>query len=180
MMLALRGGGGRRRVEWIKNFFRCWERGVGGGCCSFRPPYLFFNLKKCKKEHARTSTDFFKPVCHQVVTLPSTMNYIRHESFVFHVFRVSVWHPKLAKHFFLLWTIIWLYETFDIIFLSQQLKFQPIRNHDEMIRHTAVWIARARMTKYGHAISRQKNNFPVERNVCFDTFWKSTEVFSVK
>ena len=73
-----------------------------------------------------------------------------------------------------------MYETIEIIFPCQQLKFQPKGNHDQITRHTAVQIARAQMIKYGHAVNRQKINFPAERNVCFDTFQKSIEVFSTK
>ena len=103
-------------------------------------------------------------------------NYELHSAWVFHV---SVSGFRVGEGFFLLWIFIWVYETTEIIFPRQQLKFQPIRNHDQITCNTAVWTAFPQMIKYGRAISQQKINFPAQCNVCFDTFWKSIEVFSI-
>ena len=111
---------------------------------------------------------------------PNHNNELHSPCFVFHMFRVSVSTFQVGQAlFFALNIYLSLRDNWDYLSLAT-IKFQPIRNHDQITRHTAVWIARAQMTKYGHAISRQKINFSAERNACFDTFRKSMEVFSAK
>ena len=81
------GGGGLNEFK----IFLDVVRGEGRGLLQFqRSPIYFFYLTKRNKQRARISTNLFKLLCQQAVTLTLTTSYTRRECFVFHVFVVSV------------------------------------------------------------------------------------------
>ena len=172
---------GKGRYNESKIFLDVVRGGRRGDCCSFRRPLsIFFTLQNATNRVQEFPVIFSSLSVSKRSAQPQQRIIFGMSVSCFMCFVWMFWCSELAKCFFLLWTFIWVYETTEIIFPWQQLKFQPIRNHDQITRHTAVWVALAQMTKYGYAISWQKINFPAEHNICFDTFRKSIEVFSVK